>query len=183
MSTLPSYELDAHLGPAMRALTPLQQQFVMALIQSGCSQTKAAELAGYKGGPDVWKVRGYELAHDPRVQRAMHEEALKRIRSTAPMAIRVLETLAGNAKVKPETRLKAATELLNRSGLHPTSEHIVTVDRPEMDQRELVRRIAALAKEQGLDPIKLLGSRGVVIDAEFEIVEPAASSAGLEDLL
>jgi hypothetical protein len=106
------------------------------------------------------------------------------------MAVRVIEGLASNPKVKPETRLKAATELLNRSGLHSTTEHKVTVDRPDMDERQLVRRIAALAQEQGLDPSMLLGARGYVIDAEFEIVEkrealpaPAGSSEGLEDLL
>jgi hypothetical protein len=188
---LPTYQIDAdaRLGPAMAALTDKQRQFVLALIQSGCSQSKAAELAGYAGGPDTWKAMGWRLAHDARVQAAIHEEAQKLIRTTAVMAIGVIEGLASNPKVKPEVRLKAATELLNRSGLHAHTEHKVTVERPDMDERQLVRRIALLAKEQGLDPVKLLGHRGYVIDAEYELIEgPRAeplklSAAGLEDLL
>jgi phage terminase small subunit len=193
MNTLPAlstYQIDADakLGPAMAALTDKQRQFVLALIQTGCSQSKAAELAGYAGGPDTWKAMGWRLAHDARVQAAIHEEAQKLIRTTAVMAIGVIEGLASNTKVKPEVRLKAATELLNRSGLHAQTEHKVTVDR-QMDDRELVRRIASLAREQGLDPFKLLGSRGYIIDAEYELIsgpndQPLApSAAGLEDLL
>ena len=48
-------------------LTDKQRQFVFALIQTGCSQSKAAELAGYAGGPDTWKAMGWRLAHDARL--------------------------------------------------------------------------------------------------------------------
>jgi phage terminase small subunit len=182
--TLPTYQIDAdaRLGPAMAALVPRQQQFVIALVQTGCSQAKAAELAGYAGGPDTWKAMGWRLAHDSRVQAAMHEEAQKLIRSTSVMAVKVITAIAEDGKIDPKTRLKAATELLNRSGLHAMSEQKVTVERQESDQ-EKVARAVRLARELGLDPRKLLGHAGVVTDAEFQIVSPAMTSGGLEDLL
>jgi phage terminase small subunit len=189
-AALPTYQInaDARHGPAMEALSDMQRQFVFALIQSGCSQSKAAELAGYRGGPNTWKAVGWRLAHDSRVQAAIHEEAQKLIRTTSVMAIKVIEDLASDRKVKPEVRLKAATELLNRSGLHAQTEHKVTVER-HLDDQQLVNRIVGLARDLDLDPRQLLGSRGYVVDAEFELIAgpseaPAALSAvGLEDLL
>jgi phage terminase small subunit len=166
----------------MEALTDMQRQFVLALIQSGCSQSKAAELAGYRGGPNTWKAVGWKLAHDARVQAAIHEEAQKLIRTTSVMAIKVIEELASNPKVKPEVRLKAATELLNRSGLHAHSEHIVKVEH-QLDERQQIERVRELALRLGMDPRAVLGSAGIV-DAEFEVISgPEFSSAGLEDLL
>ena len=184
---LPTYDADARLGPAMDALNDRQRQFVLALIQTGCSKAKAAELAGYKGGSDTLKARGWRLAHDARVQSAMHEEAQKLIRSTSVMAISVIEKLALDKTVKPEVRLKAATELLNRSGLHAHTEHKVTVER-RLEGPALVDRIQKLAETLGVDPRKLLGAN--YTDAEFQVVTPARtdaapalSAAGLEDLL
>lgn len=183
-ATLPTYQVDAdaRLGPAMAALTAKQQQFVFAVIQTGCSQAKAAELAGYAGGPDTWKAMGWRLAHDSRVQAAMHEEAQKLIRSTSVMAVKVITAIAEDGKIDPKTRLKAATELLNRSGLHAQTEHKVTVERVESDQ-EKVARIINMARQLDLDPRQLLGSAGVTVDAEFTVIAPAHSAAGLEDLL
>lgn len=172
----------------MEALTDRQRQFVLALIQTGCSQSKAAELAGYRGGPDTWKAVGWRLAHDSRVQAAIHEEAQKLIRTTSVMAIKVVEGLAQDRNVDPKVRLKAATELLNRSGLHAQSEHKVTVER-HLSDKEVRSQIVAFARELGLDPRSVLGA-AFPIDAEFEVVEPArealeppASADGLEDLL
>lgn len=177
-----TYDDDGHLGPAMEALPPRQRQFVFALIQTGCTQSKAAELAGYAGGPNTWKAMGWRLAHDSRVQAAIHEEAQKLIRSTSVMAINVITEIASNPKVEAKDRLKAAVELLNRSGLHAHTEHKLTVEHHRSETEE-VQRIRQFAEQLGLDPRQLLGNAGVVVDAEFQIVKPAMSSAGLEDLL
>ncbi len=170
-TALATYQIDADArqGPAMEALSPMMQQFVLALIQTGCSHAKAAELAGYQGGPNTWKAMGWKLAHDARVQAAVHEEAQKLIRSTSIMAIGVITDIARDPKVDPKARLKAATELLNRSGLHATSEHKVTVERTLTDAG-MIERIKTLATALGLDPKVLLGSAAVV-DAEFEVLE------------
>ena len=118
--SLPHYSEDAKLGPAMEALAPRMRQFVLAILQTGCTHSKAAELAGYSGGPDTWKAMGWKLSRDARVQAAIHEEAQKLIRSTSIMAINVIAEIATNPKVKAADRLKAATELLNRSVSTPT---------------------------------------------------------------
>jgi hypothetical protein len=84
--------------------------------------------------------------------------------------------------VKPEVRLKAATELLNRSGLHAHTEHTVKVER-QLDERQQIERIRDLALRLGMDPRAVLGTVGVT-DAEFEVISgPTLSAAGLEDLL
>ena len=176
-------EPEAQLGPAMRALSPMMRQFVLALLQTGCTQAKAAELAGYKGGPNTWKAMGWKLAHDSRVQAALHEEAQKLIRTTAVMAIGVVTEIAQDRAVNPKDRLKAALELLNRSGLHAQTEHRVTLER--VDDAAKIEQIRLLADRLGLDVTKLLGrsNKQPVTDAEFQVVSSGPSAAGLEDLL
>jgi|WetSurMetagenome_2_1015567.scaffolds.fasta_scaffold94644_2 hypothetical protein len=163
-------DADARLGPCMSALTPKQQQFVLALLQTGCSQAKAAQLAGYAGNSDTLKATGWRLAHDAHVQAALHEEAHKLIRTTAPMAIGVITEIAQDPSVEPKDRLKAALELLNRSGLHAHTEHKVTVEREERTATDLVQRLRDVASRAGYDPAQLLASIGVN-EATFEVIE------------
>ena len=91
---LATYDTEAKLGPAMAALNPNMQQFALAILQTGCSQARAAELAGYTGDRETLKATGWRLAHDQRVQAAIHEEAQKLIRSTSVMAINVITEIA-----------------------------------------------------------------------------------------
>jgi phage terminase small subunit len=165
-------DADAKLGPAMLALAPMPRQFVLALITTGCSQAGAAQLAGYTGGPDTLKATGWRLAHDSRIQAAMHEEAQKLIRSTSVLAINVIKEIAESSWIEPQHRLKAAVELLNRSGLSAVTEHKVTVEHVQTEA-EQVARIRVMATQLGLDPVKLLGNAGHVTDAEFVEVTPA----------
>jgi phage terminase small subunit len=178
-TALAHYEIaeDARLGPAMEALTDKQRQFVLALLQTGCSNAKAAQLAGYAGNSDVLKSMGWRLSHDARIQAAIHEEAEKLIRTTAPMAIGVMTAIAQDPAVDPKDRLKAAVELLNRSGLHAHTEHKITVERQSKTAAELIKEIQAMAGDLGLDASKLLYGAGVV-DADFQVIEaPADASA------
>lgn len=156
-------------GPALEALPPMQQAFVLALVTLGCTQSKAAEIAGYQGGPNTFKSKGWALAHDPRVQAAILEQSQKLIRAHAPMALNVVVDLARSANIDPRVRLKAALELLNRSGLHAQTEHKLTVEHHKSD-REQMERVVMLAKQLGMDPMKLLGSAANAVDAEFTVV-------------
>lgn len=171
-------------GPAMRQLNDRQRAFVIALLTQGNSNhTRAAAAAGYNGTDKTLRVAGHRLAHDPKILAAMQEEARGRIQSSVILAASVLEEIAGDPLHKD--RLKAASMLLNRGGLHETSEvrHV-----HELSSKEMDARIAQLAKEIGIDdPMKLIGDRSggktkpeePIIDAEF--TEPTAD--GLEDLL
>jgi phage terminase small subunit len=85
---------QGHLGPAMRALTPMQQAWVHATVQSGLDATKAAAAAGYTGDRKTLKSTGWKLAHDERVQEALREEASKLIRSHSVMAVSVMAEIA-----------------------------------------------------------------------------------------
>lgn len=189
------------LGPAMIALNPQQRAFVLAYVETGGQdQTRAAVLSGYGVTPGSQKVAGYRLAHDPKILAAIKEVADQRLRSGALLGAEVLIAIAQNPVHKDQ--LKAATELLNRGGLIVRQE-VEHIHRSETEA-EQVKKIVSLARELGLDPKQLLGSAGVTVDADFKVVsngkgqpqpepeepeevdaefEPAASAAGLEDLL
>lgn len=181
------YVEEAALGPAMRKLNAQQRSFVYALVETGGNASQAAAAAGYgEGSPtpelraNAYRVRGYQLSHDPKVLAAIKEEAEKRLHSGALLAASVLIEMANDKSSKHQ--FKAAVELLNRSGLIVATEHRVTVEHQGGSDKETIDRIRNLAGVLGLDPVKLLGSAGVIIDAEFTEV-PVATTEGLEDLL
>jgi hypothetical protein len=167
---------QGHLGPAMRALTPMQQAWVHATVQSGLDATKAAAAAGYTGDRKTLKSTGWKLAHDERVQEALREEASKLIRSHSVMAVSVMAEIARDRQAAPRDRLRAAAELLNRGGL--ASEHKIVVE-SRTNRVDQIREIHQLAGGLGLDPLPMLKSVGVtdrelvalnIIDAEFSVV-------------
>lgn len=179
---------EATLGPAMLALNDRQRNFVVALLETGsANHTEAAAMAGYSGDRATLQVTGHRLAHDDRVLEAIREEAHRRMRSSAILASSALVEIISNREgEETKDRLKAIDMLLNRVGLHGTTEHKTTVTHT-MDEKQMVARIKALAEGLGLDAKKLLGSAGVVIDAEFREVPAEETSGdgseGLEDLL
>jgi phage terminase small subunit len=177
----------------MAKLSPQQRAWVIAFLETGPQEnaTAAARAAGYgKDSPteeqrtQACKTSGHRLRHDERVLDAVQELAKERFRLVAHRATEELvKIMDGN---DDKLRIKAIDMILARSGLNAAQQIDVNHNHrvADMDDRAMIRRIAQLAESQGMDPIKLLGSRGVVIDAEFEVVEqPAMSSAGLEDLL
>lgn len=167
-------------GPAMKALLPKQQRFVVALLELGTTNYKrAAEAAGYGQGQNknsIYTIAG-RMAHDEKILRALNEEAKRRLMASAPMAISELVKIAEDPVGDKKYKLKAIEMILNRTGHHALSEHRVDVQHTYSDG-DAVQRIQALSKTLGLDPVKLLGSAGVkfddkgaVIDVEFSEVE------------
>lgn len=168
---------------------------MVAFLETGPQEnaTGAARAAGYGASSateeqrqTACKTTGHRLRHDPRVLDAIQELAKDRFRIVAHRATEELVAMIDNND--PKVKLKAIDMVLARTGLGAAQQIDVNHrhDVTGMDDKQMIRRIAQLAQDQGMDPIKLLGSRGVVIDAEFEVVqdkEPAMSSAGLEDLL
>jgi len=163
---------DGNLGPAMRALpTDRQRAFVLALFTLGTADyTKAARAAGYGGeNPDNVRFIAHRIAHDDRVQAAIQEEARRRLHAGAITAVGVIH----EAMADPDRRvaLKAAHMLLDRAGLHPTTEHKVTVD--NKSEAEALRDVKAILTRMGLSvdlQRKFLEHVGVV-DVEFEEVD------------
>lgn len=173
-------------GAAMLALSERARAFVVALTIAGGDQEKAALAAGYgseSATPQQAKVAahmaGYRLMRDKRVLAAIKEEAERRLHSGALLGASVLIAMANDPMSKH--RFKAAVELLDRAGLAVTTRHEIAVTHETKTDKQQIETIIRQAKQLGLDPRKLLGNVGVVLDAEFEVIEGSAD--GLEDLL
>ena len=178
-------EQFAGCGPAMRALTERHRQFVLALIANGFNGTEAAASAGFNGTRDVLAITACRLRKMPGIIAALQEEALTRINGDVAMATSVVASIANDPilrRDKPQVCLKAALELMNRVPQF-AAEHksTVTVEHKGQTRQQQVDDIIRLAQLAGVDPKKVLGSYGVVIDAEFKEVEVLHSIPGLED--
>ena len=158
------------LGPCMAALTEKQRKFVWAMLDSGgVNYTECAVAAGYDAAErQTMRVIAHELAHDERIQAAIQEEARKRMGAGALMAAGHLVLIANSPGHKDQ--LSAIKEILNRSGLHAVTEQRISVTH-KADHGDQVKEIIRLAQENGLDPQKVLGSYGIVIDADFNEVK------------
>jgi phage terminase small subunit len=167
---------EKKLGPAMQALTPPQQRFVIAMVQTGgrCN-ARAAAMAGYGGTEEARWNAGYRLAHNAKVIAAIREEAERTLRSAPILATAVLFDIANDPAHKD--RFKAAVELFNRAGMIVQTEHKVIVEDDRRTRHEIEEAIILLAKRNGLDPTKLLGSPAKaavtpdVVDADYEEVD------------
>lgn len=196
LSTVQPVPVDlGELGPAMQALpTDRMRAFVVRLIEGGGRANKyitAYIEAGYQvSNPNSHgaDVNAWKLAHDQRIQAAIREESLNRMGAAALAASSFLVELLNtdDPTVKVGMKLKAAGMILNRVGLHETTEHVVKTERKQSDS-EKVEAIIRLAEKLGLDPKMLLGRAGVEVPGETVIeaedVELVGSTAGLEDLL
>jgi hypothetical protein len=87
-------------GPCMAALrSDRHRAFVLALYQvkpGYGANVAAAKMAGFGTSTTTakgWSVIGSLLAHDEKIQAAMYEEDQKRIRASAPRAVRALSNL------------------------------------------------------------------------------------------
>lgn len=173
---------DSDLGPAMKGLSPLQRNFVYALVEMGGNATNAAGAAGYCADTPEGEMKrrnlssiGSQLMRKPAVAAAIQEESKKRLLTGTFLAVQKLLDLMDNPSAS--VALRAANALLDRAGMGPTSEHKVVVEHNRTD-REIIERITALAEARGLDPKLFLGQKAAVVDAEFTEIPP-----GLEDIL
>ena len=98
-------------GPCMKALaSDKHRMFVLALYQvkpGYGAHVKAAKAAGFgteTSSAKSWSVIASRLAHDEKILAAIREEDEKRIRSSAPRAIRALSALIENPNAKDHAR-------------------------------------------------------------------------------
>jgi nucleotide-binding universal stress UspA family protein len=160
----------ADWGPKMKALPSDRHRiFVLSLYQiprGHGAQVKAAKMAGFgtaTTSANSWSVIASRLAHDDKILEALREEDERRIRASAPRAIRALEHLIETPDHKDHGR--AIGMVLDR--VHPAeTTHTLKVEHrvPVMvATAEVLERIAKLAARAGLDPLRLAPP----IDAEF----------------
>jgi phage terminase small subunit len=174
---------EIELGPAMQCLTEKQRNFVYAMIEGGgLNYTDAARAAGFEAGKEgssQLRVIGHRMAHDTRIQEAMREMGPRMLNAGLFIAAKfVLETI-DNPQVEIKDRLKASEMVMNRTGMHATSEQKINVTHKNETTEQVRKEIAQLSKQLGVDPKKLLG--GNVVDAQFEEVPVDENS--IEDLL
>lgn len=165
---------DPEYGPAMAALSEKQRGFVMAMIQTpGCTHAEAARRAGYSDASEGAKVRGFYLAHHPRVQQAIREEAGRRLNSLSLVAANVMMMVMMDEEAPLKEKLKAAAAVLDRTGFGAAQ--TINVNKTLTDQTggAIMERIKSLAAKHGLDPMKLLspGPAAPVVEAEFSEVK------------
>ena len=76
------------------------RDFVRALVQTGCTLSKAAEWAGYSNSkPEILAQRGSTLAHRRDVQAALHEHSIEVLRADAQNEVTIYSRSAGSAGV------------------------------------------------------------------------------------
>lgn len=150
----------------MAALNEKQRGFVLAMVENpGISFAAAARQAGYSDVKEGAKVRGHHCAHNPAVQAAIREEALKRLQSASLIAAGVVIEILQDKRTQRKDRLKAAAMLLDRTGF--AAQQNINIHKTVTDQSgaAIVERIRALAVKHNLDPSTLLTGRPMkVID-------------------
>ena len=178
-------EFFAGCGPAMRACTERERQFILALMVNGYNATRAAAEAGFNGDAGALAVTGNRLRHKPKIIAAMQEEALTRLNGDVLMATGTLARLANDPLTPAAVQAKCAIAILDRIPAfvveHKQKVEVTHTNRSRDQEIEDVVRLCKIAR---LDPQKVLGSYGVTVDAEFREVEPAPPLPpipGLED--
>lgn len=174
----------------MLALSPQLRVFVAAMIETGGNMPESARLAGADCAErDTFRRTAQRWMANAKVQEAMLEEAKRVMGGLAvPAAAMLSRFLDESFTCTPANRLRAIEMVMNRIGMHPKTEHNVNVNDSRTD-KQVVRSIIDLAKKLEIDPRRLLGAQGIVLDAEFEVIDkpPGAPQVdgrrGLEDLL
>lgn len=152
---------EGEFGPAMKALaSDRQRAFVYALVKNGGKNYQRSFLeAGYTAGTNnTAAANAHRLAHDARVQEAVREEAQRQMGAAGIAATSFLTAILNeDIPAKPAIRMKAALAIMDRTGLHPTTEHKVTVEK-QMSHEEKQAHALRMAQALGIDIKKLLGA-------------------------
>lgn len=174
--TIPS-SIEGKFGPAMQALNPRQQAFVMAFFAMADPEAvHAARAAGYKmdGNPGSIRVQAHALMHSDKIQAAMLEWAQRQVRGAGlAIGLKAILKIAGNAQHKDQA--KAAIALMNRAGMHEIVERKNTHE-IILSEKEKIEEIKQLALFLGHDPATLIGTI-TLSQGEYEPVPE-----GLEDV-
>lgn len=110
---------------AERSLTPKQRALVDNMVSLGCSQQKAAELAGYAPGNSA-KVAAWKALQQPHVQQYMQQRILDSLGTHAATALGTVAKLSKSAKSE-YVQLEASKDLLDRAGYKPVDRSQIQV--------------------------------------------------------
>ena len=152
-------------GPKMQALTERQREFVHAMLEHpGASARQWAEMAGYRGGPEVLKVSGCRLRHDPAIMEACAEVVESCFKGAGALAIRALINIVEDPNHR--WHFQACVALADRAGYAPIARQEIKVEHRDESGAAMMARIRELAAKHGLDAEKLLsGNAAPMIEA------------------
>ena len=176
------------MGPACTELHRRSEKMLRLVLAraNGMTLSAAAEAAGYTTSATGSKRKraltdtASQTLQAPHCQAALHEVTAARIKGNGGRAIRVIENIAFGGGAPAAVQLKAAQDLANRAGHAPVQQ--IAVDHTHRAERRCT--LEDLFRSVGVEmPDSLRQIAGPVVDAEFEVIEPAPSTAGLEDLL
>ena len=161
-------------GPAMLKLSPLQRNYVIALLETGSdNKTYAARLAGYADNANT-KFIAHRLSRDPNVLAAIKEETQRRFDEHLPLAQSVILEIASHGE-KDADRLAASKLLLGLGGMSMVDKKEVTVVTTSLPA--LIERGRILAAERNIDFKQLMSVLKIneeIIDANFTEVPSTA---------
>ena len=166
------------LGPAMRACTPMQRRFVLAIIQQRYKNgTQAARLAGYstesEGGT---RVKAHELIRHPKIIAAIHEEAGRKLLGLSMPAVLMLEHELNHGSEK--ARAHAIDNILDRTGFPRRMEKDVRVEdtRPHRAHEQLLALVYEKLKGHSIE-VKEFKELPAPVEAQFKEVENVEGSS------
>ena len=185
----PAQETWGELGPAMRALVPMQRDFVRHLLTGKPgygAQTRAARLAGYgkHSTAATLSKHAHDLSRNPKIIAAIYEEAKKVIRGVGQAeAVAAIMHLIRDPEHRDHAR--AVAMVIDRTDPAISKHSVDVTHRVEDPDREALEELKALrnlgASRQKL--IELYGPNGLdrleMLEAA-EIAQRAAAAKIIE---
>jgi phage terminase small subunit len=171
------------LGPAMLACTPLQRRFITAWIASkGKDASRAARAAGYANSiTDSAKITAYRNLRNPKIIKAIHEEAGRRLSGLALQAVFSLERNMGK-RASEKARQAAADSILDRVGFPRRMEKSVEVEhRPHKAHEQLLALVYERLKGHNISVKELEAPKPDAIEGEFKDAAQDTTVARKED--
>ena len=150
-----------------------QRAFVLALLEQRGERnyTAAYRNAGYESKPENMGPAAWKLAHDERIQEALHEQMARSVRGLAPLALGVVEGILTSDDAKDADKTKVAFGVLDRAGLHATVEHRHVMELA--DDTAMLAEIRMLAKRNNLPLSHFVGETlAKTIEGEFVDITP-----------
>lgn len=164
------------LGPAMLACTVLQRRFVVGIIANKFKDaSRVARVAGYTQNDQASRAQAYDLLRQPKIIKAIHEEAGRRLEGLSALAVLALE---GNLTAKDrKARQNAADSILDRVGFPRRTERTLEVDdkRPANRPHDQLAELVA-EKLRALYGTALALPAPTVIEGDFNVASDAATT-------
>jgi hypothetical protein len=111
------------------------------------------------------------MAKDRGISLVTREDIHKKIFASAPMCLNEIIKLAGNDELKPEVKLKACADLLDRAGFNPINKS-VTLSIEELPLPELLKELDAV-----LDRIEARQAAAINAPTHVPVIAIAATDS------